>query len=148
MKVILLKDVSKLGGRYEVKEVSSGYASNFLIPKGLVKVATSGEMKRMEKLKEDGKQKREEEKNVLKEQLKKLEAEKVELLYPANDKGHLFKGVQKEDIVEALGKKGVNIKPDYIELEKPIKEIGDYDIKIKVPDLKSKVGIAVKAVQS
>ena len=48
MKVILLKDVAKLGKKYEVKEVPDGHATNFLIPRGLVEIATSGGLKKVE----------------------------------------------------------------------------------------------------
>ncbi|TSC60053.1 MAG: large subunit ribosomal protein L9 [Parcubacteria group bacterium Gr01-1014_107] len=146
MKVILLKDVLKVGQRYEVKNVASGYALNFLIPRGLAKITTSGEVRRIEKMKEEEEKRKQEKINELREQLKKVEAKKIELKWQANDKGHLFEGIQKEDIAEALKSQvGISLEPEFIYLDKPIKEIGDYEIEIKAFDFKSKVKIRVKA---
>lgn len=134
MKVILLKDISKVGRCYEVKEVASGYALNFLIPRGLAKPATDSEIQKIEQLK--AVQKKEDEKNV--EEFKKLvesiSGEKVIVESKVNEKGHLFKGLHEKDLSGALkSKRGVEVPVEKIKLEKPIKEVGDYEVEIAGP---------------
>lgn len=146
MKVILLKDVSKVGQQYEVKEVSSGYALNFLIPKGFAKVASPDEVKRIEKIKAEKAKQKEKELTELKEKLAKVSKGNIELQYQANEKGHLFKGIGKEDIAKALEEKGVKVDPQYIVLDTPIKEVGEHEVEIKIGKEKAKLNLKVVAV--
>lgn len=133
MKVILLKDVSKLGHKYDVKEVKSGYALNLLIPRGDAMPATPDALKRVsvEKAKIEGERKVQEE--LLAKNLQALEGVTVKLAGKVNDKGHLFAGLHREAISAELKKQAhLDIPPSFIELEHPIKEAGDHMIEVKV----------------
>ncbi|MCF7815675.1 MAG: 50S ribosomal protein L9 [Candidatus Pacebacteria bacterium] len=128
MKVILTKDVARLGKRSEVKEVPSGHALNFLIPRKLAVIATPENMKRLSQvvlkqneLKHNNEQAFEETVSALREKL-------VEYKIEANDQGHLFKGVSAENIATYLQEIGHQVTKTQIQLEHPIKEIGQHDI--------------------
>lgn len=131
MKVILLKKVEKLGKAGEVKEVADGFARNYLLPKNLASPATQKAIKKVEEhLKEEVKKNEEE----LKEnQVKASKIRENELTIKEKAKeGKLFGSVAKKDIAKALGKKGIEIKESNIELKEPVREIGEYDIKIQL----------------
>lgn len=104
MKVILLKSYKKLGQAGELKEVSEGYARNFLIPQKIVKVADDKSVKDFKI------QKKQHEKKVLKtnaikqEFIRKLNQQVIDIFRPANEAGVLFAQVKKEDVLEALKK--------------------------------------------
>ncbi len=132
MKIILLKDIAKVGKRYETKDISDGYAANMLIPRGLAVAATPDAIKRFqkEKSKEDGQRAMQEELFV--KSLKDLEKVILTISGKASDKGHLFAGLHREVIAEELLKQTrLSVSPSFIQLEHPIKEIGEYKIEVK-----------------
>ena len=138
MKVILLKDVVKVGHKNEVKNVSDGYAMNFLIPNKLAEFATPKKIKNIEILKHQQKEEYNIQHDLLVKNLKTLNGARVEIEGKANEKGHLFKGIQKEEIVEELKRQDhIDLKPEFVELEHPIKEVGEFDITAKVGDTKA-----------
>jgi large subunit ribosomal protein L9 len=132
MKVILLKDVSKVGRRFDIKDVSNGHALNLLIPQGLAISATPEAVKRieLEKAKSEGQRKVQEE--LLVKNIKDLEGKTLTITGKANEKGHLFAGLHKEEIVAELNKQTqLSIDPSFIILEHPIKEVGEHTIEVK-----------------
>lgn len=146
MKVIFLKDVPKVGKRYETKNIADGYALNLLIPKGLAVAATPDTIKRIEteKARMDGERKVQEE--LLLENLKGIEGATVTLVERANDKGHLFAGVHKTELIPQIEKQTrIQISPEYIVLDKPIKEVGEYPIEIRVGNKSAKFKLVVTA---
>ncbi|MFC1801958.1 50S ribosomal protein L9 [Patescibacteria group bacterium] len=143
MKVILLKDIAKVGKKYEVKDVPDGHALNFLIPNKLVKVATKNSLKSLETEKTQTEEKEEERVKDLKENVEKLSKEVLEIKAKANDEGHLFAGVGKNEIATAIKEKfGFDVE-EYLVLDKPIKEVGEHEVEIKAGDDK-KVVLKVK----
>ncbi len=133
MKVVLLKDVKKIGKRHEVKEVADGYALNFLIPNHLAEVATSGALTKvtLAKATEDAERKIKE--DLLVKNLKSIHDVEVTIEAHANEKGHLFAGLHKEEIAKYVKEiTHVDLLPEFIQLEKPIKEVGTHTIDIKV----------------
>ncbi len=133
MKVILLKDVRKVGKKFEVKDVADGYAFNFLIPNKLAEVANASNTKRVDTMKVRDEAEKKIQEDLLVKNLKSIDGITVELAAPANDKGHLFKGVHQQEIVEALKAKGhLEIPAEYIVLEKPLKTLGDHKVEAKI----------------
>ncbi|TSD02839.1 MAG: large subunit ribosomal protein L9 [Parcubacteria group bacterium Athens0714_16] len=133
MKIILLKDVPKIGHKYDVKNVSDGYAQNFLIPRGLAKIANNEIIKEIEETKKRGDEKQKIKENLLDMEISKLKDTVIEIKSKLNDKGHLFASIHKEEISKELSKKlKIEIDPEYIQLGHPIKEAGEHIIKIKV----------------
>jgi len=136
MNVILLKDVRDVGKKYEIKKVSDGFALNFLIPKNLAEVAVPASVKRVEKLRVQEDLKRKASEDALRASLKKIESQTLSVSSKVNEKGHLFKGIHKEEIANLIMEKsGVQVNPDYITLEKPIKAVGTFEIPISIGDM-------------
>ncbi len=148
MQVILLKDVKKMGHRYDTKSVADGYALNYLIPNGLAEIATERNAKKFGELRAYAEKARKEQEAAIAAHLKKLEEKPIELEGKANPKGHLFAGIHKAELAEQLSKAvGTAISPDFIELEKPIKEVGEHMVMIKVGDKSAKIKVLVKAIE-
>ncbi len=128
MKVILTKDVARLGRRSEVKEVPDGHAINFLIPRKMAIIATPESMKRLnEEVKKHGEQKD----NNLKsfeEAVTKLKDQNIICTVEANEKGHLFKGINVDDIAKLLAQHHFAITKNHIMLEHPIKDVGIHEV--------------------
>ena len=147
MKIILLQDVPKVGKKYEIKEVASGYAMNSLLPKRLAETATLPAVARVKLLqaKEDGERKIREE--LLAKSLESLNEISIEIAGKANEKGHLFSGIHQAEIAAALKEKTrLDIPPAHIELSKPIKEIGEHAVSVKVGERSAKFTLIVKAM--
>ena len=146
MKIILIKDVADVGRRYETKNIADGYALNFLIPKGLAIAATADAIKKIDAIKgrEEGEKRVQEE--LLLKNLKELDGATVTMTEKANPKGSLFAGIHKAEIIPEIQKQTrLQISPEFIVLEKPIKEVGDHMIEVKVKDKSVKFKLSVKA---
>lgn len=145
MKIILLKDVPKVGRKYELKEISDGYALNLLIPKGLAIAATKDAIKRidLEKSRDEGEKKVHQE--LLFKNLEELSGATIVMTEKANEKGHLFAGVHKLEIIPAIQKQTrIQIDPEHIVLDKPIKEIGIHQVEVKVGEKSVKFNLDIK----
>ncbi|MDO4711982.1 MAG: 50S ribosomal protein L9 [Peptostreptococcaceae bacterium] len=133
MKVIFLKDVKGTAKKGELKEVSDGYARNFLLPKGIAKEANAvniNEHKQQEKGKEIKAQREEEEARELGE---KIRGTRVEIFTKAGEGGRLFGAITSKDIADALSKKiGMDVDKKKILLAEPIKNLGTVDVEIKL----------------
>lgn len=126
MKVILQKDVAKIGRRLDVVDVPDGYALNHLIPQGSARPATKGNVRQVEAQKA----KREGEVAAADAEFAdvcaRITAQTVQLTADANEKGHLFKGINATDIAATLDAAGYSVPETAIELSEPIKELGDH----------------------
>jgi len=131
MKVILLRDVENLGKKYEIKEVKNGYARNFLIPKKLAKPATKEALKWLEMQKEIEEKRAEEELKKVQELATKVDGIEVVIPVKVGEDGQLFEKVGTQKILEKLNEMGFGIKKNQIELPEPIKELGEFPVKIK-----------------
>ncbi|UCZ53231.1 50S ribosomal protein L9 [Bacillus shivajii] len=132
MKVIFLKDVKGKGKKGEVKNVSEGYARNYLFKNNLAIEANEGNMKTLEK-KQESQQKKAEEELEKAEQLKEeLEKMTIELTAKAGDGGRLFGAVTNKQIAEQLKKKKVKIDKRKIEMDEPIRALGYTNVEVKV----------------
>ncbi len=146
MKIILLKDIVKIGKKYDVKEVSSGHALNLLIPQGAAVAATPEAMKRVEsqKLKMTGEKKVME--DLIAKNINDLNGMTLTVAGKANEKGHLFAGLHREEIVAELQKQTqLQIDASFIQLEHPIKEVGTHTIEVKVGGKSAKFKLVIEA---
>jgi len=144
MRVILLNDIESLGKKGELKDVSDGYAQNFLLPKKMAEIATS---EAIEKLKQDQKKIQEEE-NKLEESLRKIASEiqnkKITLKAKA-EKEKLFGSIGRKEIALELKKQNFEIKEEFILLKDPIKKIGKSEVIIDFgKNIKTKITIAIE----
>src|SRR3989344_2183942 len=125
MKVIFLKDVPRVGKKYDVKEISDGYAVNFLFPKKLATPATAKAVAELELRKKEISIEREVQESLLLKNLEEIKGKSITIKGKANDKGHLFSAIHKKEIIEEMKKQlNAEISEEFIILEKPIKEIG------------------------
>lgn len=144
MKVILLQDVPKIGRKYDIKDVSDGFALNMLIPQGKAKTATPDAIKKVESLKIIMKAENKVQEDLLVKNLAEINGKEVKISAKVNDKGHLFAQIHKEDIVKAIkAGTGADVTEDFIVLSKPIKEAGTYDVEIKVGDKQATIKLVV-----
>lgn len=130
MRVILLQDIENLGKKGEVKEVANGYARNFLIPKKLVKIVTEQALKELEKEKELAARQAEEELKAIQEIISQVDGQEIEIVAKLKDSGEIYGSVTPYKISRALKKKGFDIKKSQIDLQEPIKKLGEYPVTI------------------
>lgn len=135
MKVILLRDVAKLGRRYEVKNVADGFGRNFIIARGLGMVATAENLQKLETVKHQQEAEAKVREALLRKSLGDLKDVTIKLAVKTSPEGHLFAGIHQTEIAAALKKqKHLDLEPELIQLDKPIKQVGEYDIAVKVDD--------------
>ena len=147
MKIILLKDIPKLGKKYEIKNASDGHAVNFLIPRGLAIAATPENLLRFETEKAKYDSERKVHEALLAENLKALEDTVITISGKASDKGHLFAALHREAIADELVKQArIQLDPSFIQLDHPIKEIGEHMIEVKGEGKSVKFKLVVEAV--
>jgi len=132
MKVILLQNVEDLGKKYEVKDVKDGYAQNFLLPEKLAKPATKEALKWLEDQKEVIAKEAEEDLKKSQELASKVDGLEVNISVKVGDEGQMFESINSQKIAEALKEMGFEVKKSHIVLESPIKELGEYPIKINL----------------
>lgn len=130
MKVILMKDVARIGRRFEVKEVPVGHALNFLIPRKLAIIATPESMKRLGEQKSKQAHSTEEEDRRFNEAVTMLGEKPLVMTVQANAQGHLFKGIKADDIARTAVNAGAMIHDTHIVLDHPIKQVGDHMIEL------------------
>ena len=131
MRLILLQDIEKVGKKYEIKEVSDGYARNFLIPRGLAKQATKQAIKWTEVQKDILAKKAEESLQHTQSIASPLDGLELTIPMKIGEEGQLYESVGQQKILEGLQKTGFNIKKSQVVLEEPIKELGEFPVKIK-----------------
>jgi len=131
MKIILLKDVENVGKKYDIKEVKNGYARNFLVAKGLAKPATKTAVVWVETQKEIEAKKSEEELKEIQGKASNIDGQEIIISVKVGEEEQLFESINAQKIAEKLKESGLNIKKSQIELEKPIKELGEFPVKIK-----------------
>lgn len=147
MRVIFLKDVPRVGKRYDVKEVNGGYAMNFLIPRGLAELATPKAIIELETKKKTIEIEREVQEDLLLKNLEEIKGKVLHIQAKADEKGHLFSGIHGKEIVEEMHKQHhAEISEEFIILDKPIKEIGEHNIPIKVKNKKSSFKLVVEKI--
>lgn len=133
MKVIFLTDVKGQGKKDEMKEVSDGYARNYLIPRKLAVEATADALNAM-KLKEKAKKAQMEKDKALAQEIsKKLESIVVRVPAKGGDGGKLFGSVTSKEISDALAEQfDINIDKNKIVQAEPIKSFGSYEVKCRL----------------
>ncbi len=147
MKVIFLKDVPRVGKRHDVKNVNDGYAMNFLFPKVLAEPATPKALMELELRKKGIEIEREVQETLLLKNLEEIKGKTIHIKAKADEKGHLFSGIHQKEIVEMMKEEHhANIALEFIVLEKPIKEVGEFEIPIVVKDKKSSFKLVVERI--
>lgn len=128
MKVLLIRDIKSLGKKGEIKDVSDGYAKNFLIPKNATVLATEKVIKFYRQQQEILQKRKSKAKQNNKKLAKRLAGQTFEIYAKADVSGTLFGSVSKEQISEVLKNAGLRIEPESIILPQPIKRLGEHRV--------------------
>lgn len=144
MEVILREDVPQLGHRGDLVKVKPGYARNYLIPRKLAMPATAGARKQVTDMKAANARKDAREKSGAESLAAQLGELTLTISAKAGEQDQLFGSVTTMDIAAALEAKGFNIDRRTIELEEPIKTIGEYSVPVRLHhDVTAAVKVAV-----
>jgi large subunit ribosomal protein L9 len=144
MKVILREDVEKLGKAGEVVKVADGFGRNYLIPRQLAVLANVRNMKTLDHDRKAIETRAKKARKTAEATAATLSAVALTLSAKAGEEGKLFGAVTTRDIAEALGKKGITVDRKAIQLAEPIKQVGDYKVKIRVAaDVLPEISVSV-----
>ena len=132
MKVILTKDVDKVGKSGEMKVVADGYATNYLIPHKLAVPASGGAYRAYQHDIASREDKRKREREEAEIAATRIGSTTLTMGVKVGEGGKLYGSINNQDIAEALGRRGITVDKHKIELDQPIKSLGTYKVAIKV----------------
>ncbi|MDQ7029609.1 MAG: 50S ribosomal protein L9 [Ardenticatenia bacterium] len=133
MEVLLLQDVPNLGQAGEIKTVSNGYARNYLIPKGLAKVATPGVKKQAEQIRRAAEKRRQRERQDAEALAQRIGELLLRFEAKVGETGRLYGSVTAGDIAERLSETlGVEIDRRALDLGQPIRQLGTYEVPVRL----------------
>ncbi len=135
MKVILLRDIAKLGRRGEVKEVADGYAINVLVRKGDALMATPQEMAKLRAQEEKKIREKDGAKKAFHALKEALTSSRVQLVAKKHDNGHLFAAIPVQEVLDAIFEvTKISLNKDQLETKNPIKALGEHVVTIRQGD--------------
>jgi large subunit ribosomal protein L9 len=132
MQIILQEDVEKLGTRGQVVEVAEGYARNYLLPRKLALAATPGNLRQLGRMRATFAKREATEKESAQKLAEVLAGVTLTLSRKAGDNDQLFGSVTASDVSDALAAQGITIDKRKIQLNDPIKLIGEYQVPVKI----------------
>ncbi|ACN98705.1 50S ribosomal protein L9 [Sulfurihydrogenibium azorense] len=145
MKVILTKDVEGWGTLGDIIEVKDGFARNYLIPRGLAYPANDQYVKYVQEILNHKARKLQREKEKALELAKKLDGVEIEIKRPIGVTGKMYGSVGTNDIAEKLAEKGIEIDRKKIMLRSPIRNLGSYNVQIKLhPEVSATIRVHVQ----
>ena len=146
MKVILIKDVKGMGRAHEEVTVSDGYALNYLIPKKFAIAATAVAKQEAEARRKQVVDRGALDAALLLQNIAALSEAHIVIKMKANEKGHLYDAVGGPEIAKAAKEQAhIDLPEDAIKLEKPIKELGTFDIPVATAETFGKFSITIEA---
>lgn len=134
MRVILLRDVPKVGKRGDIADVSDGYGRNFLIARGLAREATAKALSERESLRAQGEAKHAAEIAKAQEAVSALERIVLQFTLKLGEKGESFGSVSEAKIIAELKKQHIDLGAGKIEMAYPIKTLGKHEIPVHFPN--------------
>ena len=144
IEIILVKDIGALGKMGDVVQVKNGYARNYLIPRKLAYHATTANLKRIEQQKAKEAKLYASERQEAEELAKRLSKTSCTVTVEVNDLEKLYGSVSEVDVVQALEVEGISIDKKAVVLEKPIEELGIFEVGIKLhPEVLAKIRLWV-----
>jgi large subunit ribosomal protein L9 len=132
MQLVLTEDVPNLGRQGDLVEVKPGYGRNYLLPNGLATVPSEHNLRLLERYKQRVMQAREARIADLKVLAEQIQRVTITIEANANEEGHLYGSVGAPEITKALRGQNLNIDPDMVRLEGPIKECALYAVKLNL----------------
>ena len=145
MKVILTQDVSTLGKSGELKDVSDGYARNFLIPRSLAVPAAGGAYRAWQHDIASREEKRKREREDAEIAAQRIGSTTLTMGVKVGEGGKLYGSITAKDIADALARRGINVDRHKVDLDEPLKTLGTYKVAIRVyPGMTPEVTVAVE----
>ena len=145
MKVILLQDVKGKGKKGEVVDVNEGYARNFLVKKGLAEIATASKLNDISQKKSAADFHKAEEVKATKQLAAELKDKSFTVKIKAGQSGKVFGSVTGANIADALQAAGYNVDKKKVVLAQPIKNIGNYEVDLKLMEgISTKIKVTVE----
>ena len=142
MKIILLQDVAKVGRKNEVKEVNDGFARNFLLGAGRAILATPANLAKIEGFKKGQNEQQAKTISSAQQLVEKLGDEAIQIKVKASGEGHLFASWHAKDLVTEIKKQfGLDLAEQLIDLPKPLKQLGEHKIALKIGDREATIKI-------
>lgn len=132
MQIILQQDVEKLGTRGQIVEVAEGYARNYLLARKLAIEASPSNLKRLEKLRATFAKHEATEKEAAQKLAEMLASVALTLSRKAGENDQLFGSVTSADVADALAAQGYTVDKRKIQLDDPIKLVGEYQVPLKL----------------
>jgi len=132
MDVILREDIEKLGARGQVVQVAAGYARNFLLPKKLAGTASESNKKIVEQERQSHLRKEAKQKTEAEDLGKMMAGVTVTISQKAGENDQLFGSVTSKDVAEALEQKNFTIDRRKIQLDEPIKQLGEHKVMVRL----------------
>jgi large subunit ribosomal protein L9 len=149
MEVILKEDVNNLGHRGDVVKVAEGYGRNYLLPKKLAMEATAANKAVIDQMKASAVRKSAKEKSEAEALLTQLNAVSLTFARKVGENEHLFGSVTSADIAAQLEEKGFNIDRRKVQLDEPLKSLGEFHVPVKLHrEVTAHVKVTVKAEES
>lgn len=146
MRVILKEKVKGIGNAGEVKDVSDGYARNFLLPRNLAMVADAAALKKLAQEQASASKKDARELDSSNDIKKRVEATLLKYTAKAGEGGRLFGSVTSKDIADQLAREGIRVDRRKILLDEPIRQLGDFELDIRLhPQVIAKLRLTVVA---
>ena len=147
MKVILQKEVDKLGTPGDVVDVADGYARNFLIPKGLAASASKGAVKHAERLREAHEKRQRAALEAAQEIAERLASSPLRVPAKAGEDGRLFGSITVHHLADEIERiAGAEIDRKQIHLEEPIRSVGTHEVQVHLhPDVDATVTVQIVA---
>ncbi len=145
MKVILLKDVPKIGKKNEIKEVADGFAYNSLLPRKLAQIATPAVIEALEKEKAQSQRAHDALIESIQNSITMLQDKKIKVSLPANEQGHLFSKFKVEQLRKVFKEEGIEFDTKYI-IPFEFKETGTHIVKVKIEHITGEFEIEIKSL--
>jgi len=133
MKVILLQDIEKVGKKFEVKNVANGFAKNHLLPKKLAQIATKNALLWAQTQREIAAKVVEKELAETQTKASAIDGREITITMKVGEQNQLFESVTPQKIAEKLKEDGFEIDKKQVELNEPVKELGEFPVKISFP---------------
>ncbi|MBU2578848.1 50S ribosomal protein L9 [Patescibacteria group bacterium] len=144
MRIILLQDIKKIGKKYEIKEVKSGFARNYLIPQKLAKIADEKTIIWAKEQQEKEIKKAEKKFEKITDLISRIDGLEVEFKMKTGENNQIFEKITEQKISKRLKEMKCDIGTAKIELEKPLAEMGEFPVKIKFPhNLEAEIKIII-----
>lgn len=147
MKIILIQDVKKLGKSGDIKEVSDGYARNFLIPKGLAREATTTLLKETQERSVREEKKKGKEKEQAEAIKQKLDGKSITIKAKTGGADKLFGAITAREVSDSIHEQlGLAVDKKKIDMTEPIKHLGEYQVKLKIyPSIQAEIKVIIAA---